>query len=132
MSRLKELITPYNELNVWNGRPHRYTGAIWNQHNFAGGNAHDHVAMAGGGVISEPVFGVGASGRTYSFAENGPERVLPTYATMGGHGGGGTTVIYNTNISVPVGTHPAEVGRQFVNYVQAYERGSGSAWRQGS
>jgi hypothetical protein len=45
MARLKELITPWNELNVWNGRPHRYTGAIWNQHNFAGGNAHDHVAM---------------------------------------------------------------------------------------
>lgn len=41
----KELITPWNELNLHNGRPHRYTGAVWNQHNFAGGNAHDHWAM---------------------------------------------------------------------------------------
>lgn len=43
----KELITPWNNLNLHNGRPHRYTGAVWNQHNFAGGNAHDHWAMDG-------------------------------------------------------------------------------------
>jgi tape measure domain-containing protein len=46
-SKTKELITPWNELNLHNGRPHRYTGAVWNQHNFAGGNAHDHWAMDG-------------------------------------------------------------------------------------
>lgn len=44
-SKTKELITPWNELNLHNGRPHRYSGAVWNQHNFAGGNAHDHWAM---------------------------------------------------------------------------------------
>lgn len=44
-SATKELITPWNELNLHNGRPHRYTGAVWNQHNFPGGNAHDHWAM---------------------------------------------------------------------------------------
>jgi len=43
----KELITPWNELNLHNGKPHRYTGAVWNQHNFPGGNAHDHWAMDG-------------------------------------------------------------------------------------
>jgi hypothetical protein len=43
---------------------------------------HIHVAMAGGGVIPEPVIGVGASGRSYSFAERGPERVLSTGQTM--------------------------------------------------
>lgn len=43
----KELITPWNELNLLNGKPHRYTGAVWNQHNFPGGNAHDHWAMDG-------------------------------------------------------------------------------------
>jgi hypothetical protein len=75
--RLRELITPWNELNILNGRPHRYTGAVWNQHNFAGGNAHIHAAMANGGVIREPVFGVGRSGRTYSFGERGPETVTP-------------------------------------------------------
>lgn len=47
----KELITPYNELNLHNGKPHRYTGAIWNQHNFAGGNAHDHWAFKSGGLV---------------------------------------------------------------------------------
>jgi TP901 family phage tail tape measure protein len=46
-----------------------------------------HVAMAGGGTITEPVFGVGASGQTYSFGENYQhERVTPM---GGGHGGGG-------------------------------------------
>ncbi len=44
-SATKELITPWNELNLHNGKPHKYTGAVWNQHNFAGGNAHDHWAM---------------------------------------------------------------------------------------
>jgi hypothetical protein len=39
---------------------------------------HIHIAMAGGGVIREPVFGVGASGRSYSFGERGrPETVTP-------------------------------------------------------
>lgn len=42
-----EMITPWNNLNLWNGKPHTYTGAVWNQHNFAGGNAHDHIAVSG-------------------------------------------------------------------------------------
>lgn len=50
-SRTKELITPFNDLNLWNGKPHRYTGAVWNQHNFAGGNAHDHWAFNQGGLV---------------------------------------------------------------------------------
>jgi hypothetical protein len=48
--RLKELITPYQDLNMHNGKPHRYTGAVWNQHNFAGGNAHIHAALDDGGI----------------------------------------------------------------------------------
>jgi hypothetical protein len=55
--RTKELITPYQEYNLHNGRPHRYTGAIWNQHNFAGGNAHDHWAYKDGGLVQVPQFG---------------------------------------------------------------------------
>ncbi|WP_328382919.1 phage tail tape measure protein [Micromonospora zamorensis] len=47
--RLKELITPFPQYNLHNGRPHRYTGAVWNQHNFAGGNAHIHAALDDGG-----------------------------------------------------------------------------------
>jgi hypothetical protein len=82
---------------------------------------HLHIAMAGGGVINEPVMGVGKSGRSYSFGENGPETVTP------GVGGRNT---YNINIAVPVGAHPAEVGRQTVNAIQAFERSNGARWRQ--
>jgi hypothetical protein len=103
-SQLRELITPWNELNINNGRPHRYTGAIWNQHNFAGGNAHIHAAMAGGGIIGEPVFGVGASGRTYSFGERGPETVVP------GVRRGGDTYVFNF-------AHPVEGERAMTNLV---------------
>jgi hypothetical protein len=48
--RLKELITPWQDLNMNNGRPRHYTGAVWNQHNFAGGNAHIHAALDDGGI----------------------------------------------------------------------------------
>jgi hypothetical protein len=50
-SRTKELITPFNDINLHNGKPHRYTGAVWNQHNFRGGNAHDHWAYRQGGLV---------------------------------------------------------------------------------
>ena len=50
-ARTKELITPWQELNLHNGRPHTYTGAVWNQHNFAGGNAHVHWAAENGGLV---------------------------------------------------------------------------------
>jgi TP901 family phage tail tape measure protein len=76
-ARTKEFISPWNDLNIHNGQRHTYTGAIYRQHNFAGGNAHDHIAMANGGVINEPVWGVGASGRSYAFGERGSETVVP-------------------------------------------------------
>jgi hypothetical protein len=47
----KELITPYQQYNLHNGKSHRYTGAVWNQHNYAGGNAHTHWAADRGAVI---------------------------------------------------------------------------------
>jgi TP901 family phage tail tape measure protein len=100
MRQTKELITPWQSLNIRNGARHQYSALVENEHNFAGGNAHDHWAMANGGVISEPVFGIGASGRTYSFGENyQPERVTP----MGHTGlGGGATI--NIHFSGPVGS----------------------------
>jgi hypothetical protein len=52
-SKTKELISPWNELNLHNGKPHRYTGAVWNQHNFPGGNAHVHWAAALGGLLGK-------------------------------------------------------------------------------
>jgi TP901 family phage tail tape measure protein len=50
-SLTRELITPFQDLNLHNGKKHTYTGAVWNQHNFAGGNAHVHWAMDNGGVL---------------------------------------------------------------------------------
>jgi hypothetical protein len=67
---IKELITPWQSLNLLNGQPHRYTGAVWNQHNWAGGNAHIHAAMDQGGWL-QPGLNIvpNNTGR--------PERVLP-------------------------------------------------------
>lgn len=85
---------------------------------------HVHIAMAGGGLIAEPVLGVGASGATYSFAENGPERVLSATQTAAG---GGAGVVNNIQVSVhaPVGSHPREIGRQIAMHLQSYMEGGG-------
>ncbi len=40
-----------------------------------------------GGTINEPIFGVGRSGRTYTFGERGPETVIPGRARAGARGG---------------------------------------------
>jgi TP901 family phage tail tape measure protein len=100
-SRTKELISPYQQYNLHNGQRHRYTGAIWNQHNFAGGNAHDHIAMRNGGVINEHVVGVGKSGRTYEFGEGGrPETVVPGIPQqMSPAGRGGKTVVNHVTVA---------------------------------
>jgi hypothetical protein len=119
----KELISPYQQYNLHNGSRHRYTGAIWNQHNFAGGNAHDHIAMRNGGTITEPIHGVGASGRTYSFGENWqPERVMPTTGVAAA-GGGGNTI--NLTVNAAVGSHPRDIGRQVVEVIGEYLGGGG-------
>jgi TP901 family phage tail tape measure protein len=52
-----------------------------------------HLAMFNGGVIGEPVFGFGASGRSYSFAERGPEIVLPTGREVSGGGSGSSAPV---------------------------------------
>jgi hypothetical protein len=98
-ARLKEAITPWQEFNVHNGRSHRYSGAVWRQHNFSGGNAHNHFAMARGGTINEPVFGVGQSGSTYSFGENyQSERVTPNWQPSAGAGGAVTVMLNNHGV----------------------------------
>jgi TP901 family phage tail tape measure protein len=51
------------------------------------GSMHGYAA---GGLITEPIFGIGRSGQRYSFGERGPERVTP-----GTGRGGGDTHIYN-------------------------------------
>jgi hypothetical protein len=119
--RTKELISPWNSLNIHNGTRHAYSGAVYRQH--SGGNAHVHWAMAGGGVIREPVFGVGASGDTYSFAENGiPETVIP--------GAAGRSITYQITVNPTPLAHPRDIGREVVWAIQQYEGGSGSDWRR--
>jgi TP901 family phage tail tape measure protein len=60
---------------------------------------HLHIAMNNGGTITEPVTGIGASGRTYSFGENyQPERVSPMWQNSGSGGGGVTVVLENHGV----------------------------------
>ena len=48
-----------------------------------------------GGMINEPIWGIGKSGQSYMFGEAGPERVIPTGAsTRGGVG----DVTINVNV----------------------------------
>ncbi len=102
MKATKELITPWQSLNIHNGARHQYSALVENEHNFAGGNAHDHWAMANGGTITEPIFGIGASGRTYSFGENGVrEQVIPHWRTSAQTGG---DVHIHASFSGPVGS----------------------------
>ncbi|WDZ87181.1 phage tail tape measure protein [Micromonospora cathayae] len=121
--RLRELITPWQDLNLLNGRPHTYRGAVWNQHNFSGGNAHIHAALAGGGLVPVRSYDSGgylAPGLT--LAHNGTGRPEPV-----GHDLGRT---YHITVQVPPTAHPAEVGRQVVESIRAYERSNGARWRQ--
>jgi hypothetical protein len=98
--RTKELITPWNKLNIHNGQRHSYTGAIYRQH--SGANAHDHWAMNNGGTITEPIVGVGASGRTYSFGENYQrEHVIPE-RDMAGAGRGVSGAATYVTLSAPI------------------------------
>jgi SLT domain-containing protein len=75
----------------------RYIIANWGSvYNIPGILGGQYNGYANGGIISEPVFGVGLhSGQRYSFAENAPEVVTPLNR-MGASGGGHT---YNINFN---------------------------------
>lgn len=126
-SRTKELISPWNSLNIHNGRRHSYSGAVYRQH--SGSNAHDHWAMRNGGIIGEPVLGVGASGRTYSFGEAGPEVVMPQGAIYGNASGGGTYVTVGAPVIQINGASQspeqiaAAVNRRLGTLIDQYARG---------
>jgi hypothetical protein len=102
-----ELITPYQKYNLSRGRPHTYTGAVWNQHNFAGGNAHDHWAYDQGGVMNPKDIGQNL-GRH-------PEAILNSvdYSRFKALAGGGVPIRlddYSINkIAQLVSTRPAQL-----------------------
>jgi phage-related protein len=73
-------------------------------------------ALAGGGVITEPVFGVGRSGQRYLIGENGPEEVVPM---RGGGSGRGMTV--NVYVTQPLGT-PDAIARVVVTAMKTATR----------
>ena len=52
-------------------------------------------AMANGGIINEPIFGIGKSGQTYMMGERGSEAVVP----LNGKSSLGTNVVININIA---------------------------------
>jgi TP901 family phage tail tape measure protein len=91
---------------------------------------HIHIAMAGGGVIDEPVFGIGASGKSYSFGEGGrPETVVPgvhpQYLPSGAAGGSSTVTNVSLNVHLPIGVNPREAGRQVADVLTSYFNGGG-------
>lgn len=88
----------------------------------ATGNRVTH--MANGGVIGEPVFGIGLrSGNPYAFGENGPETVIP------GRRGTGTTLIIN--VAVPATVNPRAAGQQIAELILPYTRAGGRLYPQG-
>lgn len=89
---------------------------------------HVHIAMANGGVINEPVFGVGRSGRSYSFAERGPERVLSTAQTAAGAGRGGPTKVITMTLAPVI--HINGAGQSAAQIAAQVDRQLGAQFNQ--
>lgn len=84
-----------------------------------------HTAMAGGGMIREPIFGVGQSGRTYSFGEAGiPEAVTPMNRTYQPASAGMVAVTNVNHITVApqfaAGANLAEAARQTAQLLETH------------
>ena len=67
---------------------------------------------ATGGIIPEPVFGVGMSGKRYSFGERGPERILPGTTPNGGGGGSPGLTVYQGNTLIQLIQQLVTINRQ--------------------
>jgi TP901 family phage tail tape measure protein len=72
-----------------------------------------------GGIVSKPTLALLA-------ANSRPEAVVP----LGRPGvGAASSSTYHINVTVSAGANPAEVGRQIVSAIRAYEKRSGKTWR---
>ena len=68
-----------------------------NKHKDAWARALNPNKKQHGGMINEPIWGIGASGQSYMFGEAGPERIIPTGASTRNGGGVGPVTI-NVNV----------------------------------
>lgn len=101
-AKTKELISPWNDLNLHNGRPHAYSGDVFDQHAGTGrfqGNAHVHWAARLGGMISRltgmpmSVFDSGGAWPSGTIGVNTSGRTEYVDPNRGGDRGGITVVI---------------------------------------
>ena len=72
------------------------------------------AALASGGIVTAPTLAL--------IGEAGPEAVVPL---SGRHGMGNT---YNVTVNAGIGTDGAEVGRQVIDAIKAYERRNGRVY----
>jgi phage-related minor tail protein len=90
------------------------------------------------GIQARAAGGPVQAGMPYVVGEHRPELFVPstsgtvvprvpTPSRGGGSWAGGNT--YNINLTVPVGAHPADVGKATVEAIRAYEDRSGKGWR---
>ena len=94
---------PLELIHRTKNRDYAYTrGRNWGSFNESLMEAHRnhiHIAMANGGLIAEPVVGVGLrSGSSYSFAERAPEWVVPTTGGSGAGPGRAVSVVNHFTI----------------------------------
>lgn len=69
--------------------------------------------LAKGGVVTSPTLAL--------IGEAGPEAVIPLNGRYGVGGGN----VYQITVTAPVGSQPAEIGRELVSHIEAYEQAGG-------
>jgi len=75
--------------------------------------------FAEGGIVMAPTLGL--------VGEAGPEAIIPL-DRLGDMGGNGSTTNINLTVNAGMGTNGAEVGRQIVDALKAYERRNGAVY----
>jgi hypothetical protein len=87
---------------------------------YGGHQGHLHLAMAKGGRINEEVFGIGLSGRSYSFGERGPETVLNDVQLKGMQGQSLKGLVIAGVLQTPFG--PAELEGMVIDQIQEHDK----------
>ncbi len=96
-------------------------GRYGSPQNIPGIGTGAYTGYASGGIISEPISGVGASGRRYMFGEAGAEAVVPLGGGRGGIGGhrSALDLTVTVNSSGPLNRQAAQqVAQEIVNQLK--------------